>query len=120
MIINGMQIDETTILDDYDKAKPFTVSDLINYVLDNPGEFQKLDETCTDCEEECEVRDDKIIETICVHLPPGWVIGLYMEAGAAWVSLSDPVGNIPKLPDSTDKTLTEQLNDALCVANGWS
>ena len=40
MIINGMQIDETEILGST-SSRVFTVSDLIGYVLENPGEFQK-------------------------------------------------------------------------------
>ena len=57
---------------------------------------------------------------VCMHIPPGYVISLCMEEGAAFVQLGkDGVGFI-NLPDSTDKTLLEQLNDALCVANGWA
>ena len=41
MIINGIQIDETAVLVVDDKANPFRVSDLIEYVLDNPSEFRK-------------------------------------------------------------------------------
>ena len=59
-----------------------------------------------------------IANAVCRHTPPGYVISLCIEDGAAWVELgNDGEGSI-KLPDSSDKTLLEQLNDALCVANG--
>ncbi|MBU0977967.1 MAG: hypothetical protein KKD18_06115 [Nanoarchaeota archaeon] len=40
MIINGIQIDETEVLDsNYEKGTVFRVSDLIDYVLNHPDEF---------------------------------------------------------------------------------
>ena len=39
-----------------------------------------------------------------------------MERGAAWVMLHNQNGDFVELPDSTDKTLEQQVNDALCVA----
>ena len=42
-----------------------------------------------------------------------------MENGAAWVSLVNANDDDITLPDSTDMTIIEQLNDALCVANKW-
>ncbi len=61
-----------------------------------------------------------ITNKISLHTPKGYVISLCIEDGAAWVELGkDFAGNI-QLPDSADKNLLEQLNDALCVANGWS
>ena len=59
------------------------------------------------------------INKVCKHLAGGWIVALNMEHDAAWVELIDPTGRCHKLPDSTDKTLLEQLNDALCVANDW-
>lgn len=56
---------------------------------------------------------------VCKHLPEGWEISLAMENGAAWVTLETPAGDYALLPDQADKTLEEQINDALCVANGW-
>lgn len=53
------------------------------------------------------------------HLPDGWEVALCMERGAAWVTLHNPNGVEIELPDSADKSLTHQLNDALCVACGW-
>lgn len=63
----------------------------------------------------------KLYETvnkICGALPEGWVINLCMENGSAWVECFNPDGSIQQLPE-TDQGLEEQLNDALCVANGW-
>jgi len=61
-----------------------------------------------------------IANKVSLHTPKGYVISLCIEDGAAWVELGkDFAGNI-QLPDSADKNLLEQINDALCVANGWS
>lgn len=57
---------------------------------------------------------------VCRHLPVGWELRLCMENGAAWVTLHKSDGGIAELPDSTDKRLEEQVNDALCIANGWT
>lgn len=42
MIINGMQIDETEVLDCSKGGTVFTVRDLIDYVINNPGEFESM------------------------------------------------------------------------------
>jgi len=60
----------------------------------------------------------EIAEKICLHVPHDYIISLCMESGAAWVEMEKLGKHIP-LPDSADKTLVEQLNDALCVANGF-
>ena len=61
-----------------------------------------------------------IANRVCQHCPSGYVISLCMEDGAAWVQLDKGRAGFVGLPDAADKTLLEQLNDALCVANGWS
>ena len=60
-----------------------------------------------------------LAERVCMHLKEGYQIKLCMENGAAWVELVNPHGGFPTLPDTSDKELIEQINDALCVANGW-
>lgn len=60
-----------------------------------------------------------IIEKVCKHIPDGFEIQLCMERGAAYVTLSDGDGRYRELPDSADKTIIEQLNDALCTAKGF-
>jgi hypothetical protein len=65
------------------------------------------------------LKMEETINKICVQLPPGWTIELSIEKDTAWVNLVDPLGECPELPDSSDKTIIEQLNDALCVAKGW-
>jgi hypothetical protein len=66
---------------------------------------------------------DDAVNSVCRHLPDGYEIDLCMENGSAWVTLwrihVEGCGVID-LPDSDDKSLIQQLNDALCVANGWS
>lgn len=64
-----------------------------------------------------------IANRVSRHLPEGWVLSLNIENGSAWVSLENTnkqYGRFPMLPDAADKTLLEQINDALCVANGFS
>jgi len=62
---------------------------------------------------------EQMVEKICKRIPEGLEISLRMENGCAYVTLgADEVGFVP-LPDSTDKTLQEQLQDALLVANGY-
>lgn len=60
------------------------------------------------------------INKICEWLPKGWEIALLMEKGAAWVELADSDGRNISLADTADKTIDEQLNDAVCVARGLS
>lgn len=62
---------------------------------------------------------EDIINKICEHLPINYTICLYMENGSAYVKLFDPLTKEIELPDTADKTLIDQLNDALCVANGF-
>ena len=56
---------------------------------------------------------------VCKHLPEGWQLDLCMERGAAWVQLSNPDGDGVSLPDAADKSLEEQINDAICAATGF-
>ncbi len=56
------------------------------------------------------------IVRICVELPEGWQLDLNMERGAVGVRLYDEDLNYITLPDSADKTLAEQLLEALVVA----
>jgi hypothetical protein len=57
------------------------------------------------------------INGICEHLPDGWVIKLCAEKGAAWVECWGPGGG-SQLPDSADKDLWEELNDAFKMVLG--
>ena len=61
-----------------------------------------------------------MVEKCCLHIPEGYEIRLCMEEGSAWVELWLPGENKTELPEPADKTLLEQLNDAICVANGWA
>jgi hypothetical protein len=58
----------------------------------------------------------EMVNHVCQYIPKGWELRLCMENGAAWVSLIDEDGYEMELPDSADKTLEQQVNDALCVA----
>jgi len=62
---------------------------------------------------------DDVANRACKNLPDGFEIQLCMENGSAWVSLIDNAGRLRALPDQADKTITEQLNDALCVSRGF-
>ena len=65
------------------------------------------------------------INRICAQLQPGWMIELCMthgevqDGGGPTVELVDPENRLLNLPDPSDKTIIEQLNDALCVAKGF-
>ena len=61
----------------------------------------------------------EIANKVCKHLPDGYELILFMENGAAWFEMYNDRKPI-ELGDSTDKTLVEQINDALCIANGFS
>jgi hypothetical protein len=56
---------------------------------------------------------------VCKHLPEGWEMKLCMENGAAWVELYNKGEIVADLEDTADKTLEEQINDAICYAVGW-
>lgn len=60
-----------------------------------------------------------LANAVAKHLPKGYVLSLNIERGAAWVELLDPLERPVKLPDAADKTLEQQVNDALCAACGW-
>jgi hypothetical protein len=60
---------------------------------------------------------EEIVERICKELSDLYEISLNMENGSAYVTLCGPAGFID-LPDSADKTIVEQLEDALAVADG--
>ena len=63
---------------------------------------------------------------VCRYLPEGCELSINFESGAAGITLLSPPDSdghyihdgYYKLPDSADKSLAEQLNDALLVANG--
>ena len=61
-----------------------------------------------------------VAERVCRHLPEDRVASLHFERGAAWVELEDLDGKGQQLPDPADKSLRDQLNDALVAANGWT
>ena len=62
---------------------------------------------------------EQMIEKACKHLPDGMEICIRMENGAAWVTLGVDGDGLIQLPDTADKTLPEQIQDALLVANGY-
>ena len=63
---------------------------------------------------------DTVANEICRDIPDGYELRLCLERGAAWVTLHNEEGDLIGLPDAADKTLAEQLAEALLVArNGW-
>ena len=69
-------------------------------------------------------NDDLLLQDaankICKHLPEGFEIRLCMENGAAWVEMRDDHVDVSGLVDTDDICLATQLNNALCVARGWT
>ena len=61
-----------------------------------------------------------IANLVCLHCPPGYEIKIQMEDGSASIELWKAGHGSVELPDPADKQLLEQLNDAICIANGWS
>jgi hypothetical protein len=61
---------------------------------------------------------EQLVNKVCEHLPDGYELCLFMENGAAWLEMYNNYTPI-ELGDPTDKSLVDQLNDALCIANGW-
>jgi hypothetical protein len=55
------------------------------------------------------------VNKVCGELPEGYQINLCMENGSAWIECITEGNNI-ELPDSTDKNLQFELNDALITA----
>lgn len=62
---------------------------------------------------------NEIAEQCCGRLPTGFILSIRFENGCAFVELEENGNNI-ELPDSADKNLVEQTNDALCVSLGWN
>ena len=60
----------------------------------------------------------EIVEQVCKDLPVGYVMSLQMENGAAWIELHNDMGFRIDLPDSADRTIAEQLEDALKTVTG--
>lgn len=54
--------------------------------------------------------------TAAKTLPEGFILSVAVEKGAGWVDLSDPEFAEVKLPDAGDKTLAQQVRDALAAA----
>ena len=67
----------------------------------------------------------EIINKICSQLPPGWIIELCLTQSESrggegpYVNLVNPHGEYPSLPDSSGKTIVDQLEDALAVVKRW-
>lgn len=53
---------------------------------------------------------------VCKDIPDGFVITIAMKNGSAWVELINSNGAELTLPDAADKSIDEQVNDALCTA----
>jgi len=68
------------------------------------------------CKEECADGLGEIVEQCAGTLPDRWVLGIGVENGAAWVELFDQDGDKRETPDAADRTLPEQVADALDLA----
>jgi hypothetical protein len=60
--------------------------------------------------------DNQIFNSVCRDLPYGYEIQVCLENGAAYVTLTTEDGHYAELPDTADKTLEEQISDALKTA----
>lgn len=60
-----------------------------------------------------------IVNALSRHIPKGFVISICIEDGEVWVQLKNSDSEyVDRLP-SQNRTLLEQLNNALCIALGW-
>ena len=84
------------------------------------AERDQLRDRVAELEAEVSNGFQSVANRICEHMPEGWVLSVLFEEGAAWVELrQDRQPENSELPDPADKTMLEQVSDALCVANGW-
>ena len=61
----------------------------------------------------------EIADGVCGNLPEGFIVHLCMEKGSTWVVLTDnQSGCLLHDIDGTDKTLYNQLNEAVEKAGG--
>jgi len=60
-----------------------------------------------------------IVNKVAEFTPKGYVISLCIDGGDSWVELGKDFSGDIQLPDSAGKNILEQLNAAICVANGW-
>jgi hypothetical protein len=56
---------------------------------------------------------DEAVNIAAGHLPEGWIVAIEVERGAGWVALHDGDGEAVDFDTSPDKTLGEQLHDAV-------
>lgn len=61
----------------------------------------------------------EVVNRLCGELPDRFRVQLFMENGAAWVVLEDVILDTETTIDSTDKTLEQQLIEALELANSY-
>lgn len=59
---------------------------------------------------------DEALQKAAGVLPHGYMIHVGVERGAAWIELYNPDGDEINFDSSPDKTLAEQLNDAIVEA----
>ena len=57
----------------------------------------------------------RLANAVARDIPEGWELRLCIERGAAWVTLHRN-GERIELPDCADKSLEEEVNDAMAVA----
>ena len=81
-------------------------------------EIQRLQARVSELEpspEQCERILQTIANDVCGNIPEEWLISLHMGCGIAWVENSDPDYEAATLPDSAEKSLLEQIGDALKI-----
>ena len=62
----------------------------------------------------------EVVNKAAKHLPDGWEIRICIEKWAATVELSDPDGNVTHIEGGNDSGIVGEVNDAICIANGFS
>lgn len=59
---------------------------------------------------------EQMVEKVRKLLPLGWELSICIESATAWITLHNPEGYRQKLPDATDKSIDEQIDEAIFIA----
>lgn len=60
----------------------------------------------------------EVANAACRDLPDGWWIEIYLELGSGFMTLFDSAGNEVEVPGYDQNLLSEQVYDAIEIANG--
>lgn len=77
------------------------------------------DDTKAEILESCPSMGE-VVNKAAKHLPDGWEVRICIEKYAGTVELVDPDGNVTNIEGGNDSGIVGEVNDAICIANGFS